>query len=266
MSSTSDAKRIVDEYLSKMDGEHLVSPWKKISKEDLGRGLKARVDDPALISSKVVNLCGPAAFFHNLAIDDPVMYAQVGIDLYGPNVAKLGTRQFWASRDLMNITPPSGMDAADWIILAALRDHQNMVLDFDSAGGTLSGVSMPNELEKWFKESGYKSISDETNLFFSKSQENIKKAGRLVAGGQRVCLLINSNMLNPSTQMQNSMFPDHWVVLKKAAHGSAVSINHGNISFKVHSWGKILSVPSTGLLKIGDFEKNYYGYIAAKPK
>ena len=266
MSSTTVAKRIVDEYLSKMAREHLVSPWKNIRKEDLGRGLKARVDDPTLISSKVVNLCGPAAFFHNLAIDDPVMYAQAGIDLYGPNVAKLGKRQFWAGRDLMNATPPSDMDAADWVVLASLRDHENIALDFDDAGGTLSGLSMPSALERWFEESGYASISDETNLFFTKSQDNIVKAGQLASTGHRVCLLINSDMLSPSTQKQKSTFPNHWVVLKKAVHGSTVSISHGNISFRVHSWGKIVSVPSAGTLKLDDFEKNYYGYVSAKPK
>lgn len=101
-----------------MAREHLVSPWKNIRQEDLGGGLKARVDDPTQISSKVVNLCGPVAFFHNLAMDDPVMYAQATIDLYGPNVAKLGKRQFWAGRDLINAMAPSDMDAADWVVLA----------------------------------------------------------------------------------------------------------------------------------------------------
>ena len=266
MSSATVAKTNVDAYLREMASKNMVSPWKNIKKEDLGRGLKARVDDPSLISSKVVNLCGPAAFFHNLAIDDPEMYAQVGIDLYGPNIAKLGKRKFWAGRDLMNATPPSDMDAADWVVLAALRDHENVVLDYDDADGGLSGLSMPSALERWFEEAGYGSIRDETNLFFTKSRGNIKKAGELVANGNRVCLFINSDMLKPSTQMQKSTFPDHWVVLKKSPHGSAVSIRHGLISFRVHSWGKVLLVPSTGVLKVDDFTKNYYGYVAAKPK
>lgn len=77
---------------------------------------------------------------------------------------------------------------------------------------------MPSALERWFEESGYASISDETNLFFTKSQDNIVKAGQLVFTGHRVCLLINSDMLSPSTQKQKSTFPNHWVVLKKAVH------------------------------------------------
>lgn len=266
MSSKAAAARLVDDFINKMVTENLVSPWKNINRDDLGQGLKARVDDPIKVSSSGVNLCGPAAFFHNLAIDDPEMYAQAGIDLYGPNVAKLGKRQFWASRDLMNATPKSGLNAADWVLLTSLRDHENAVLDYDSAAGTLSGLTMPSALTKWFTEAGYRSVNNESNLFFSKSQSNIVEAGSLVANGSRVCLLINSNMMNPSTQRQNSMFPDHWVVLKQQTNRSVVSINNDNISLRVHSWGAMHTVPSTGELKVSDFLKNYYGYVTAIPK
>lgn len=264
--SKAAAKRIIDDYIHKMATEHLVSPWKHVRRDDFGRELKARVDDPRLISSRVVNLCGPAAFFHNLASDKPEMYAQIGIDLYGPNVAELGSRKFWASRDLMNAPLPRGMDSADWVVLASLRDHENSALDYDDSSGTLSGLTMPSALEDWFEQAGYGSIQDESNVWFTKSQDNIEAASNLVATGNRICLLIHSQMLNTVTQGQWSMFPNHWIVLKKAAHGSAVSIRGGNISFRAHSWGSVISVPSAGSLSVSDFTDNYYGYVSAKPR
>jgi hypothetical protein len=150
-------------------------------------------------------------------------------------------------------------------VLASLRDHENTILDYDSSGGTLSGLSMPSALENWFEQSGYRSIKDESNLFFCKDRENIEKASELVGNGYRVCLLIHSNMLYTSRQAQTSTFPNHWVVLKKPVHGAAVTISRGNITFRVHSWGRVMNVPETGTLSVTDFTDNYYGYVAAKP-
>ena len=258
MSTTTSAALLeVDQFERRSSG----TSWTQIRKRDLIDGLKSRLKDPDEISTRVVNLCGPGAFFRCLAEDDPVAYVKAVISLYETNSARLGTRTFKAGRDLQTALVASGMDAVDWILLASLRDDENLVLDYDNAGGTLSGLTMPAGLAKWFGNAKYSAVINETNVFFTKNLAHVQRAGSLHAGGNRVCLLINSQMLAAATQGNRSMIPNHWVVLM-----SGVSVDAAkNLSLKVQTWGVVKSVPGVGTLSASLFCRNYYGFVAARP-
>jgi hypothetical protein len=257
MSSISAARLVVDEF----ERLNIDSPWKHITQAEMAKGLKERLANPDLIDSSKVNLCGPAAFFNNLAKDDPVMYAKIGTDLYGRNLAKLGSRQFCAGRDLMNARVPDGMNPVDWVTMASLRSDQNKILSYDDPNEWgVSGLTMPGAVEDWFEQAGYQSVDEETNLFFTKSERNIMEASALLSRGHRVCLLVNFQMLRMTTQTHRSILPNHWVVLR-----SAVTITNSTISFKVWYWGDTWPIPWNGTLGVDDFERNYYGYVSAQP-
>ena len=257
MSSISAARMVIEQF----ERSTIQSPWKYITQEEVAKGLKDRVADPDLINSIKVNLCGPAVFYNSLAKDDPVLYAKIGADLYGRNLAKLGSRQFCAGRDLMNTRVPDGMNAVDWMTMASLRSDQNKALSYDDPDEWgISGMTTPGAVEDWFEQAGFQSVDEEANVFFTKSEGNIKDASELFSNGHRVCLLVNFQMLRVTTQGHRSVFPDHWVVLR-----SPVTIANGTISFKVWYWGQLWTIPSTGTLSVDDFRKNYYGYVSAQP-
>jgi hypothetical protein len=90
MSASDTAKSFVDDWANKTDK----SEWKNIDRADLAQGLKDRVDFPDLVSSDGVNLCGPAAYFRNLAEDKPIAYVNFGMQLYD---------QYCSARDLKAI-------------------------------------------------------------------------------------------------------------------------------------------------------------------
>jgi hypothetical protein len=234
--------------------------WLLVKKDDLVRGLKDRIATPNHVDTSAVNLCGPGAFFRCLAMDDPVMYVTAVIALFETNSAVIGARKFTASYSLRIATPASEMDSVDWVPLASLRDDENTILNYDDAGGGLSGLTMPAAMEKWFQQAGYGSIKNVTNIFFTKDLDNIKEADRLRAAGYRVCLLINADMLRSATQNHQSVFPNHWVCLT-----DAIKVDKDDFTTKVHSWGAIMPVPAVGTMKVDVFLKNYYGYVAAKP-
>ncbi len=257
MSTTGEATAKIDEFNKRSSG----TDWLFIKKDQLLDGMKKRLKTPNLISTRVVNLCGPGAFFRCLVEDDPVMYVKAVISLYETNAALLGKRKFTASYGLRIAQPPAGMDQVDWILLASLRDDENTLLSYDDAGGGLSGLTMPVGLAKWFREANYSDVTNDTNIFFTKGLDHIKKAGALEAAGKRVCLLIDANMLKVVTQNNMSTYPDHWVVLM-----SDVTVDaSNNVSLKVHSWGAIMPVPELGVASSSTFCKNYYGYVAATP-
>jgi hypothetical protein len=233
MSSTTSAALL---EVGNFDRRSSATSWKNIPKRNVTSGLRTRLQDPNLISSRVVNLCGPAAFFRCLVEDDPAMYARAVISLFETNSATLGARTFKAGADLQTAMPASGMDAVDWI-------------------------TMPAGLAKWFGNAKYTGVINETNLIRTKDLAHLQRAGSLRAAGYRVCLLINSQVLSAATQGSWSMFPNHWVVLL-----NNVSVDGSkNVSLQVQTWGVVKNVPGAGTLAAGHFCRNYYGFVAARP-
>ncbi len=266
-STIADAKAKIDEFEKRSSG----TDWLFVKKDDLVLGMRSRLQLPDNVDSTLVNLCGPAAFFRCLAMDDPVAYVRAIISLYETNSALLGSRIFKASYGLRiaKLSPPTlmndgstaTMSAVDWVPMASLRDDENSLISFDDADGGLSGLTMPSGLEKWFKQAGYTDIKNVTNLVLTKDQENIEKADWYRSmSGYRVCLLIDSDMLKAAKQNNKSLYPDHWVTLTEP-----VSINDGMFKTSVHSWGKIMPIPELGTMTLKVFLRNYYGYVAAKP-
>ena len=78
MAARDDALNLVTQFEARSDS----SIWIHIARSGVATDLRSRVGNPNLIDSSLVNLCGPAAFFRNLAIDDPVAYVRAGISLY----------------------------------------------------------------------------------------------------------------------------------------------------------------------------------------
>jgi hypothetical protein len=204
-----------------------------IQRIDVALGLRARVDRPSLISQQSSSLCGPAALVFDLATNDPVRYAQYVIDLYERGVADVRQLHVKAGDDLRAYDPSGLIDPADWIALASLRDSDNFFFDYQSVDNEFAGITLPGDLEGWFKKIGYTKVINDTNLMTDKDEANIREADRLYKDDYWVCLFINANMLSAATQDQGSTTASHWVVLT-----SPVTIAGGKISFQVFTWGK----------------------------
>jgi hypothetical protein len=235
-----------------------------IQRSDVALGLRARVDQPSLISQQSSSLCGPAALVFDLATHDPVRYAQYVIDLYERGVADVKQLHVKAGSDLRAYDPSGLINPADWIALASLRDSENFFFDYQSVDTEFGGITLPGDLVSWFKKIGYTKVINDTNLITDKNEANIREADRLYKDDYWVCLFINDSMLKAAEQDQGSMSASHWVVLT-----SPLTIAAGTISFQVFSWGDgHRQVPDAGkgshALTLGHFFDDYYGYVAAK--
>lgn len=93
-----------------------------------------------------------------------------------------------------------------------------------------------------------------------KSKADIEAASALRLQGHKVCLFINADMLEPGTQNNKSLTPDHWVVLS----GPVNFFEGDRISLTVFTWGDGLrAVPRSGDLSLSSFLNNFHGYVAA---
>ena len=127
------------------------------------------------------------------------------------SVQKTGSGSRSAGRD-RGYLPRRNVEAPDWIALASLRDSENYFFDYQDASDAFAGITLPGELEEWFKKAGYAEVVNDARVIVDQEEENIRRADAFFQRGFRVCLFIHSNMLDKSTESTGSATPNHWVV------------------------------------------------------
>ncbi|MDA9528859.1 MULTISPECIES: hypothetical protein [unclassified Bradyrhizobium] len=242
----------------------------KLDPHRVGIGILRRIAKPSLIDQDQGSLCGPSALMFSYASDKPGHYARFAIDLYQKGQATLGRLLIKPGKDVRNYTPPWSLDHVDWLTCASIRDSENWFLDFDDTGkiSDLAGVTLPSEMEQWFRKAGYRDVRENTNISrFNKGIDDVNEANTLLDRGYRVCLFISANMTDYDDQSdKGSAFTMHWVVLREK-----IQVVNGYVKAKVFSWGngdyEIPHANKAGAVKplaTKDFLMNFYGYVAAK--
>ena len=190
------------------------------------------------------------------------------ISLYETGVGQIREIRVVPGSDLKAYDPGRNVEASDWIALASLRDSENYFFDYQDASDAFAGITLPEELEDWFRKAGYAEVVNEARVMIDQEEENIRRADAYFQRGFRVCLFIHSNMLAKSTESTGSATADHWVVLTSpVTHGLVpiVAEMAKTISFEIYTWGKgRWPVPEVGVLLLDDFLDNYYGFVAAR--
>jgi hypothetical protein len=258
------AEELVQEFAARPGG----GVFNRIARSRVADGLLVRVYDPSAINQAASSLCGPAALLFDVATRDPVTYAQYVISLYETGIGHLRQITVKPGSDLKEYDPGQTVEASDWIALASLRDSENYFFDYQDSSDAFAGITLPGELEDWFRKVGYAEVVNDARVIIDEDEENIQRADGYFQKGYRVCLFINSNMLEKSTESTGSVTPDHWVVLTSPVSWGVVPMGAEmvkTISIHIYTWGKGRRlVPLAGFLKLDDFLDNYYGFVAAK--
>jgi hypothetical protein len=258
------AEAIVREFGDRPGG----GVFSKISRARVERGLRVRIYAPSSINQGSSSLCGPASLLFDLAVRDPVAYVQYVISLYETGVGHIEAIKVVPGKDLKAYDPGKEVEASDWIALASLRDSENFFFDYQEASDAFAGITLPGELERWFRKAGYSDVIEDARAIIDQDEENIRRADLCFHRGYRVCLFIHSNMLGKSTQSKGSATADHWVVQTDSVTFGAALIEgemKRTISLRIYTWGEgKRGVPQTGVLPVDDFLDNYYGFVAAR--
>ena len=259
MSDTATLAKI-QEFRAKTDP----SPWTHIPRAVFADSLTARVNDGDLIDTSNVNLCGPGAFFRNMAQDYPFLYAAIAVELYDKGHSSFFSFNIKGNDKLYRWKPSGKVDPVDWVVLATFRDNENTAWHFNSESDGFAGITMPHSLASWYKSIGYTSVDNSTNVWFTKGVDHLLKAGNYFNHGFRVNLFVNAQILYPNTVNSSSWFPDHWVVLDSPID---VVVRHTVkfLEFKVWCWGDVKRVPLNGTVAGINLTNNYYGYVVARP-
>lgn len=263
MAAKDDALALIDSFETSGRG----GVWTNIRPTDVVKGLRIRVNDPTKIDQAGSMLCGPAAFVFDLATDNPVSYAKAIIDLYTGGTAVIGTLSLRPKTDLLFNHFSGGIDPADWILLASLRDSSNFFFDVQEVDDVLGVATIPSTMETWLENVGYTKVINETNLWFTKDVHSLRKASAFLDKQYRVFLFVNSAMLKTERQTNASLAPDHWMMLLSSVSITGPPMDSlKTVSFRVYSWGEQQNVPKDAKspLMLPAFLSNYYGFIAFK--
>ena len=262
------ARQRAEEIVRQFAGRTKPGVFKYILRSAVAKGLLQRVQEPSMIDQAASSLCGPAALLYDLATRDPEGYATYVISLYETGLGVIGKLEVTPGADLKEHDPGNTVEASDWIALASLRDSENYFFDYQEAANEFAGITLPGELEDWFRKTGYTDVVNDARVIVDQEEANIQRADDYFRKGYRVCLFIHSNMLYKSKQSNGSVTPDHWVVLTSSVSvGMTIveTVPKRTISFTIYTWGKGRKpVPETGVLTVDEFLDNYYGFVAAR--
>jgi hypothetical protein len=265
--SKATATALVNQFVT---NPALTGRWPNIHRVDLGTGLLARIDNPNSIDQAATPFCGPTTVIRALALNNPDAYAQAAIDLYTTGHARINNLDIRPGSAVINAAVPANTNPADWIMLASLRDSSNWLLSASGFfGRNIAGITIPSTIETWFRNAGFTQIVNRTSLtggdIPSVKSMNVQQASQYYSQGYTVAMLIDADLLDPSTQNDMfSMYPDHWIVLASPI-ANAGSMNYSvNTSFKAFTWGTVRDVPQSGTLVYERFLTKFYGFVAAR--
>ena len=247
------------------------SYWPHLNRDEVGVGILLRISKPGLVRQGDASVCGPAAMLFSLLEDHPGAYAQFAIALYEKGKANMGKDTIEPEIRVRQYAPPSNsIDPVDWLTMASMRDSANWYLCFDSTKDkvrvNLAGITTPMEMAWWFSRAGYYDVTEDANFVAHQTDtRNMQRATQLFNAGYRVCLLIDAQLVGYGTQSESGspiLLDRHWVALT-----SPIRLIAGTVDMTIFTWGKgdTYKVPQKGVLTLGQFLMNYYGYVAAKP-
>lgn len=227
-------------------------PFTKNSVEaSLSSRLKERYPD-----QKSTNLCGPAAFFYCVLNSDKGVYKKIVKFLWEkgevshnrllikPKVdgARLVTN-YYDEKGNSNISP------VDWITMASLRDSQNGVSEYNSATGSTSAITTPDELKNWLTQIGF-SIPEYHSFFRQKVPRSVdwlnvlRNLYKYPSKDFYYVFLTNSALAVQGGDIPwTPTIPSHYIVLDSALTTKNGIVNSATgeseiISASCFNWGK----------------------------
>jgi len=229
------------------------------------------LDEPGLISQGRLNLCGPALLFKVWLERDPVACVTFASTLFEQGHARIGDLPVRPSRGLLEHEygrpgrRPTNCPAADWMLMASVRDANNRIFPYRYERGireAVAAMTLPGALRRWLSATGvYASVRDDTNLVLARG---VAHARKLAPDPDRdVFLLVASEMFaGPGAlpvrarRFVVSLLPNHWIALTSRV----VEPGSRTVAFRFWSWGA--DQPPV-LLDRRAFRRCYYGAVIA---
>ena len=235
------------------------SAWTELKWSLVSRTAAQRVYHPERINQADLGVCGPAAALHALSERDPRAYARLVIQIFETGTAA-GKK---VNKTLRSNTPMKGQAHADWMVLSAMQDVTNDVLEYHGRPDSgdffsLSREGAPDTGVKYLLEKFSGCVATTTyscNWWGVKDQT--EKVNKLLAdhGSDVVVVMFVASKIMTDENAKGDQ--DHFIRLLKPVRWGADSVEAD-----VFTWGGTRTLK----MKPKNFERMTYEYIVGATK
>jgi len=257
--------------------------WPHLDKQAIIANMRELLADPFRIDQKQQPFCGPTSIVFELIRKQPLRYVQLCQQLYEQGMFQGKTRLIEASPRLRNASREMDMAQADWMLIATLRESENLIFPVDPHAPTLmrniAGMTKSWEMQGWVKEIlGYRQV-DYIHAYFLRDIHAMRRAKEAIAqGGVAFALVTAAGMFSKeemttyadSKVVKKVALPDHWIVLVDiddipptlSWRGLAYGSNQATLSFDTYTWAR------RKRLEIGRaaFRRFFWGVVIGYPE
>lgn len=242
--------------------------------------LRALIGNPNLVHQHALNACGPAVFFRIWLARDPVAAARFACALLRHGSAQIGSLIVTAGWKLLGqnygllraatdaAQADSTPEPADWMLLSALRDSENILFDYlgepNTIGDRAAGVTLPGTLAGWLSATGlYSGIADQTSILLPTDPKSLFSL--IPTSNMDVVIFLNHNAVapligpiptGPAPAASFLSVPDHYVLMT-GPFGQWTDPSWTKID--CWTWGSI----HAGWQGTALFSSNYFGELVA---
>jgi hypothetical protein len=235
--------------------------WPKLDRVKVLDRLKELHDDPNRFDQGPLGLCTAAAFYHHIIQRKALEFYAFGKSLYVDGIGFLGDLKVAPGDDVRRADytalfkgKASAPPQADWMLMSALRDSQNVLFDFEGAADESTAmITSARELSGWYERTGFYSDVSYTSQFFvgllDASLSDIKAIKKTATN--HVALWIDIRLIHDQRGGSHMMTLESPLVIDEA---------NNRVTCDYWTWGQpVKSLAAT----LDSWEKYYYGAITA---
>jgi hypothetical protein len=241
--------------------------WPMVDKQALADDMLGTVLNRMRVDQGKTPFCGPAAIAVELIRRNPDRYVEMIASLYDTGSYRTpGGYVVEPSQTTRNSAIDTDISPADWVLLASMRDSENLIFPVEGDVSGISGITTPWEERDWAEE--LLGHGDLTTTFAYGELDALREAHDVFNAGGSAFLLIDSK-IDKAECKYGVCLPLHWVVYQ-GGYNYDKNENCGWwdptcddywLDFSFFSWGKPVPVNN---LKEGAFEDALWSVVTSR--
>ena len=220
------------------------SIWSSLDKKQVLADMRIRLNDPFQVNQGGEPFCGPVSILFELVRKQPLKYVQICRSLFETGGFQGQTMRIQGSKRLCQSRGRLRMSQADWMVLATLRESENLIFPVEADAPTIirniAGMTKSWEMKGWAKEVlGFQKIKYWHTYIYGEVEALNETAAAIANGGVAFALITAAGLLNNKKVFLP--YPTHWIPILgniSIQGGDWLNKDRGRISLDVYSWGR----------------------------
>ncbi|MEB3214122.1 MAG: hypothetical protein VKL39_22430 [Leptolyngbyaceae bacterium] len=277
-SDIATARQLIDAF----EQSQAPGVWPHLEKAEVIATLRDRIANPFRLDQKQQPFCGPTSIVFELIRKQPIRYVHMCQQLFEQGKFQGYTRTVEAPYQLRENSRGMDMAQADWMLIATMRESENLLFKVDPNAPTLvrniAGMTKSWEMKGWTKEIlGYANV-EYYHAYLLRDISAMQKAKAAIAqGGVAFALVTAGGMYSKEDMLTRSdsksvkkvAMPDHWIVLVDIEdipatlswRGVAYRSDKTTLKFDTFTWARRVPVD----IGRAAFRRFFWGVVIGQP-